>query len=202
MEKPHPSLEQTLLIVKPDGVQRTLIGEVLRRVERVGLKLVAAKIVVPDEAKARAHYTSDPTWLARVGEKSIAAAKARNAPHPETPVAAGEAILAKLLKYLSSGPVFAMVWQGAHAAAVVRKLVGGTEPLTSDVGTIRGDLMLDSYSMSEQDGRAVRNIVHASGSPEEATLEIPVWFGASEIVRYSLAHDRILYDVNLDGILE
>jgi nucleoside-diphosphate kinase len=202
MNTPHPSLEQTLLIVKPDGVQRTLVGEVVKRIERVGLKLVAAKIVVADEAKARAHYTSDPTWLAKVGAKSIAAAQARGAAHPATPELAGEAILAKLLKYLASGPVFATVWQGAHACAVVRKLVGGTEPLTSDVGTIRGDLMLDSYEMSELDGRAVRNIVHASGSPEEAALEIPVWFAADEIVRYNLAHDRILYDVNLDGILE
>lgn len=202
METPHPSLEQTFLMVKPDGVQRTLIGEVLRRIERVGLKLVAAKIVIPNEAQVRAHCTADTTWLAKVGEKSIASAKARGAAHAETPEAAGEAILAKLVKYLSSGPVFATVWQGAHACAVVRKIVGGTEPLTSDVGTIRGDLMLDSYELSEQDGRAVRNIVHASGNAAEAALEIPVWFTPGEILRYSLAQDRILYDVNLDGILE
>jgi nucleoside-diphosphate kinase len=202
MNTTHPSREQTLLIVKPDGVQRTLVGEVLRRVERVGLKLVAAKMAVPTADLARAHYTSDPTWLRRVGEKSIAAARARGEAPAGTPEEVGEAILAKLLRYLSSGPVFACVWQGAHACAVVRKLVGGTEPLTSDVGTIRGDLMLDSYELSERDGRAVRNIVHASGSPEEAALEIPVWFRDGEIARYSLAHDRILYDVNLDGILE
>jgi nucleoside-diphosphate kinase len=202
MKKPHPSHEQTLLIVKPDGVQRTLVGEVLRRVERVGLKLVAAKMAVPTAEHARAHYTSDPTWLRRVGEKSIAAAKARGEAALGTPEEVGEAILAKLLRYLSSGPVFASVWQGAHACAVVRKLVGGTEPLTSDVGTIRGDFMLDSYALSERDGRAVRNIVHASGSPEEAALEIPVWFRDAEIALYNLAHDRILYDVNLDGILE
>lgn len=202
MNTPHPSQEQTLLIVKPDGVQRTLVGEVVKRIERVGLKLVAAKMVVPTAEHARAHYTSDPTWLFRVGEKSIAAAKARGEAPDGMPEAVGEAILAKLLRYLSSGPVFATVWQGAHACAVVRKLVGGTEPLSSDVGTIRGDLMLDSYAMAERDGRAVRNIVHASGSPEEAAFEIPIWFRDGEIARYNLAHDRILYDVNLDGILE
>ncbi len=197
MNTPHPSQEQTLLIVKPDGVQRTLVGEVLRRVERVGLKLVAAKMVVPTAEHARAHYTSDPTWLPRVGQKALAAGSPA-----ATAEEAGEAVLSRLLRYLSSGPVFATVWQGAHACAVVRKLVGGTEPLSSDVGTIRGDLMLDSYAMAERDSRAVRNIVHASGSPEEAALEIPIWFRDGEVVRYNLAHDRILYDVNLDGILE
>lgn len=202
MEKTHPSLEQTLLIVKPDGVQRTLVGEVVKRIERVGLKLVAAKMVVPTAEHAKAHYTSDPTWLVKVGEKSIAAAQSRGAAHAATPLGAGEAILAKNMRYLASGPVFATVWQGAHACAIVRKLVGGTEPLTSDVGTIRGDHMLDSYAMSEADDRSIRNIVHASGSPEEAALEVPIWFAPSEIVRYNLAHDRILYDVNLDGILE
>jgi nucleoside-diphosphate kinase len=202
MNTPHPSAEQTLLIVKPDGVQRTLVGEVVRRIERVGLKLVAAKMFVPTAEHARSHYTSDSSWLEKVGEKSIAAAKSRGAAHPATALEAGEAILEKLLRYLSSGPVFATVWQGAHACAVVRKLVGSTEPLTSDVGTIRGDHMLDSYAMSERDNRAIRNIVHASGSPEEAALEIPIWFQPHEIVRYALAHDRILYDVNMDGILE
>jgi nucleoside-diphosphate kinase len=202
MNTPHPSAEQTLLIVKPDGVQRTLVGEVVKRVERVGLKLVAAKIVVPSAEHARAHYTSDPTWLVKVGEKSIAAARSRGEEPAGDAREVGETILAKLLRYLASGPVFATVWQGAHACAIVRKLVGGTEPLSSDVGTIRGDFMLDSYVMSERDGRAVRNIVHASGSPEEAALEIPIWFSPHEVVRYALAHDRILYDVNMDGILE
>lgn len=202
MDTPHPSTERTLLIVKPDGVQRTLIGEVLRRVERVGLKLVAAKIVVPDEALVRAHYTSDPTWLGKVGEKAAVAAKARGASELPDPATAGEAILGKLVRYMTAGPTFATVWQGAHACAIVRKLVGGTEPLSSDVGTIRGDLMLDSYEMSELDGRAVRNVVHASGSPAESAAEIPVWFQPAELVDYRLAQDAILYDVNLDGILE
>lgn len=111
-------------------------------------------------------------------------------------------ILANLKKYMSSGPVIAMVWQGAHAVKVVRKVTGGTEPLTSDVGSIRGDFVLDSYQMADTDTRAVRNLVHASGSPEEAEMEIKHWFNESELTNYRLIQDEILYDVNLDGILE
>jgi len=101
-----------------------------------------------------------------------------------------------------SGPVIIMVWEGAHAVAIVRKLVGATEPLVSDVGSIRGDFVLDSYSMSDTDKRSVRNLIHASGSTEEAEKEIKHWFKPEEIINYRLVSEEILYDVNLDGILE
>jgi len=107
-----------------------------------------------------------------------------------------------LKKYLISGPVVVMVWQGAHAVGIVRKIVGTTEPLTSDVGTIRGDFVLDSYQISDTSGRAVRNLIHASGSIEEAKKEINLWFREKEIISYRLIQEAILYDVNLDGILE
>ena len=96
----------------------------------------------------------------------------------------------------------ALVLQGAHAVQIVRKLVGGTEPLTSDVGSIRGDFVLDSYQMSDPDNRAVRNLVHASGSAKEAKQEIEHWFSDKELIDYTLVQDKILYDVNLDGLLE
>ena len=101
-----------------------------------------------------------------------------------------------------SGPIIAMVWQGAHAVKIVRKITGGTEPLTSDVGTIRGDFVLDSYQLSDMDGRAVRNLIHTSGSVDEAEKEISLWFQPEEIINYRLVQEQILYDVNLDGILE
>jgi len=107
-----------------------------------------------------------------------------------------------LKKYLTASPVLATVWQGAHAVDVVRKIVGATEPLTSDVGTIRGDYVLDSYIMSDNDGRAVRNLIHASGSAKESEAEIKHWFKENELVNYKLIAEQILYDVNLDGILE
>jgi nucleoside-diphosphate kinase len=95
-----------------------------------------------------------------------------------------------------------MIWKGAHSVKIVRKLVGGTEPLISDVGTIRGDFVLDSYQMCDTDGRAVRNLIHASGSSDEAEMEIKHWFKKDELISYRLVADQILYDVNLDGILE
>ncbi len=95
-----------------------------------------------------------------------------------------------------------MVWEGAHAVKLVRKLIGSTEPYSSDVGTIRGDFVLDSYAISDQDERAVRNLIHASGNMEEAEAEIVHWFGENEVINYRLVQEEILYDVNLDGILE
>ena len=103
---------------------------------------------------------------------------------------------------MASGPVIAMVWQGAHAIKIVRKITGGTEPLTSDVGTIRGDFVLDSYQMSDTDQRSIRNLIHASGSVSEAEMEIKHWFKSDEILNYRLIQEQILYDVNLDGLLE
>ena len=199
----HPSDERTLVIIKPDGVQRGLIGEVIKRFEQVGLKLVAVKMMVPSGEKVEQHYTLDPNWMRVTGEKTIKSYKEKGmTPPSEDPLTITAKILANLKKYLTSGPVVYMVLEGAHAVKIVRKLGGGTEPLTSDVGTIRGDYVLDSYQMADVDGRAVRNVLHMSGSVEEATNEINHWFKPEEITDYRIIHEEILYDVNLDGILE
>jgi len=202
-QKPHPSIERTLVIVKPDGVQRGLIGEVIKRYEQVGLKLVGIKMAIPSVEKIEAHYTLDPEWRRVTGEKTIKGYRDKGlTPPSEDPLQITALILANLKKYMSSGPVVFMVWQGAHAVKIVRKITGGTEPLTSDVGTIRGDYVLDSYQMADIDGRAVRNVLHASGSPEEAANEIKHWFSDEELIDYKLVGEQILYDVNLAGILE
>ena len=203
MSNPHLSTERTLVIVKPDGVQRGLIGEVIRRYENVGLKLVGIKIGVPSVEKIEQHYTLDPEWRRVTGEKTIAGYKKKGMQPPsEDPLEITAVILANLKTYMTAGPVVFMVWQGAHAVQIVRKITGGTEPLTSDVGTIRGDYVLDSYQMSDTDNRAVRNVIHASGSPEEADMEIKHWFLPSELVEYRLVNEQVIYDANLDGILD
>lgn len=199
----HHKEERTLVIVKPDGVQRSLIGEIIRRYERMGLKLIGIKMVVPDEAMIERHYLADPNWKMNVGTKTIASYEKKGETPPSTdPLTVGETVLASLKKYMTSGPVVPMVWQGAHAVEVVKKITGGTEPRTSDVGTIRGDFMLDSYPMADADHRAVRNVAHISGKVEDAEAEIPLWFSPKELVKYRLVQEQILYDVNLDGILE
>ncbi|MBI2046327.1 MAG: nucleoside-diphosphate kinase [Parcubacteria group bacterium] len=199
----HLKYERTLVLIKPDGVQRSLVGEIVKRFERIGLKLAGIKMLVPTPAHVEAHYTLDTNWRRITGEKTIESYRKKGIKPPsEDPLEITARILEGLKKYMTSGPVVAMVWQGAHAVKIVRKVVGGTEPLSSDVGTIRGDFVLDSYQMSDTDGRSVRNLIHASGSPEEAEMELKHWFTEKELVNYRLVQEQILYDVNLDGLLE
>ncbi|EKD24395.1 MAG: hypothetical protein ACD_81C00030G0002 [uncultured bacterium] len=195
--------ERTLVVVKPDGVQRSLIGEITGRLERVGLKLVGIKMIVPTPEFIETHYTIDPEWRRITGEKTIKSYKEKGQiPPSEDPLEITGVILKNLMTFMTSGPVVAMVWEGVHAVKIVRKLVGSTEPLSSDVGTIRGDYVLDSYQLSDKDGRAIRNLAHASGTVDEATKEIDLWFEKDELIDYRLVQDAILYDVNMDGILE
>ena len=199
----HPKFERTLVIIKPDGIQRTLIGEIVKRYERVGLKLVGIKMLVPTAELIEKHYTLDPEWRMRTGLKTIKGYTDKGLTPPEKdPLKITELLLKRLVKYMTKGPVIAMVWQGAHAVEIVHKITGGTEPLTSAVGTIRGDFVLDSYRMSDADNRSVRNLVHASGSPKEAIDEISHWFKEGELFDYRLIAEQMLYDVELDGILE
>jgi nucleoside-diphosphate kinase len=196
----HPKKEQTLVIIKPDGIQRNLMGEIISRYERVGLKLIAMKMMSATPELIEKHYTLDPEWRRVTGEKTIKGYKDKGLESPlQDPLEITRILLEKLITYMTSGPIIAMVWEGAHAVAIVRKITGGTEPLTSDVGTIRGDYVLDSYQMTDKDKRAVRNLVHASGSVKEAENEIKHWFKESEIIEYTHIQEKILYDINMDG---
>ena len=195
--------ERTLVIIKPDGIQRTLIGEIIQRYERMGLKLIGAKFMLPTATHVEEHYSLDPNWKMGVGTKTIAGYKKQGlTPPSEDPIVIGDTILDQLKSYLTMGPVLVMAWQGAHAVEVVRKVTGGTEPRSSDVGSIRGDYVLDSYQMADAGQRAIRNLVHASGSVEEAEKEIPHWFKKEELIDYRLVQEQILYDVNIDGLGE
>ncbi len=203
MNTSHPKNEKTLVLIKPDGIQRSLIGEVIKRYERTGLKLIAIKMLIPTSEMIETHYTLDPEWKLKTGLKNLQAYKDKGLTPPhDDPIKQSDMILEKLKNYMVSGPVIAMVWQGMHAVSIVRKITGGTEPLLSDVGTIRGDYVLDSYKTADDDMRAIRNIVHASGTAKEANDEIKHWFSDKEIISYNHIQDRILYDVNLDGILD
>jgi nucleoside-diphosphate kinase len=195
--------EQTLVIVKPDGVQRALVGEVIKRYEQCGLKLVGIKMLIPTKEIALKHYSIDPEWAIKSGTKTFESYKAKGLPLPgKDPVEFAEGIRRKLTEFMSSGPVVAMIWQGMGAVSIVRKITGSTEPLTSAPGTIRGDYTIDSYTAADSDARAVRNIIHSSGSVDEATKEIVIWFDKKEILNFRLVSEEIIYDVNLDGILE
>lgn len=199
----HPKKERTLVIIKPDGIQRSLMGEIISRYEKVGLKLVAMKMMMATPELIEQHYTLDPEWRRITGEKTIKGYKDKGLKAPtEDPLEITGILLKRLVKYMTSGPIIAMVWEGAHAVQIVRKITGGTEPLMSDVGTIRGDYVLDSYQMTDADQRSIRNLVHASGSVKEANDEIKHWFTEKELMSYRLIQETMLYDVNLDGMKE
>jgi nucleoside-diphosphate kinase len=199
----HPSKERTLVLLKPDAIQRALMGEIIMRYERLGLKLVGLKLVVPTAEQVEGHYTLDPNWRRVTGEKTIKGYRDRGlTPPSEDPLEITAKILQGLKKYLTAGPVVAMVWEGAHAVEVVRKVTGGTEPRGAAVGTIRGDFVLDSYTMSDTDNRAVRNLIHASGAVDEANMEIPHWFKKEEIFDYNVKSADIIYAKELEGIFE
>lgn len=192
----HPKYEKTLIIIKPDGVQRNLVGEIVSRFERAGLKLVAMKMVTADVEMIKKHYTLDPEWMRLVGEKSIKGLLDKGIePISRDPMVIAQSVIDRLSKYLTSGPVIPMVLQGGHAVSVVRKIVGSTEPVMSDVGTIRGDFVLDSYQMAMDDERCVRNLIHASGTVDEAVNEINLWFKDEEIMDYVLANEGVIYGV-------
>jgi len=198
----HPKKERTFVILKPDAIQRGLIGESIKRFEAAGLKLIAMKFVIADEDKLWTHYNKDEVWFQKKGEITIKNRQDMGMPIEKEAIEYGKDIIRALVKFMSCGPVVQMIWEGNQAIGVVKKIVGGTEPTSSDVGTIRGDLTLDSYELANRDERAVRNLVHCSDEVSEAEREIQLWFSEEEIMSYRLIAESILYDVNLDGTKE
>jgi nucleoside-diphosphate kinase len=198
----HPKKERTLVILKPDSVQRSLVGELIHRLERTGLKISAMKMTMATEDQCWAHYNKDETWFLKKGANIIKNREALGLPIEKDAQEYGKDIIRGLVAFMTSGPVVPLIFEGNQAIGIVKKIVGGTEPLTSEVGTIRGDYTLDSYELSSFDDRAVRNLIHCSDSVTEAEREIKLWFKEEEILNYRLLAEHILYDINLDGIRE
>ncbi|MCA9352880.1 nucleoside-diphosphate kinase [Patescibacteria group bacterium] len=191
--------QRSLILIKPDGVQRSLIGEIIKRFEQRGLKLVAMKMLHPTVEQCEAHYNKDDDWFTRKGEGIVADLQKEGLPVNKEAIEYGRDIIRTIVQYMTGGPVVALVAEGHEAPTVVTQLVGGTEPLNADIGTIRGDFTIDSYYMATVDSRAVRNLIHCSESNDEANREIDIWFDANEIMEYTTAQERILYDISADG---
>jgi nucleoside-diphosphate kinase len=190
--------ERTLVFLKPDGVQRGLSGEVLARFERAGLKVVGMKMVWPGRELLDRHYPNDESFLRTIGGKTKEAFAAygmdvRKESGTDDALAIGRQVRGWLIDYVSSGPVAAFVLEGIHAVTVVRKLVGDTLPYRAAPGTIRGDFSIDSPTVANLMKRPVRNLIHASGSLEEAALEIPLWFDERELYEYARADERAMF---------
>jgi len=154
-------IQRTLVLIKPDGVQRCLIGRILTRFEDAGLKIVGMKMEWVDEDKSKKHYSA----------------------HVDKPFYPG------LEKMITEGPVLAMVLEGVEAVEVVRKMVGSTEPKGSAPGTIRGDFAHHSYKHADAKGKAIKNLIHASGTVKEAEQEVALWFAGHELHSYNTVHD-------------
>jgi nucleoside-diphosphate kinase len=186
-------IENTLVLIKPDGVERAIIGRVISKFEDTGLKVVAVKMLAPDAKLAGDHYAADKKWFEDTGNRTIQAYKEKGIAIKETPVEVATRIRNYLIKSLSSGPVIAIVLEGNDAIPIARKLVGPTEPKSADPSTIRGIFSSDSYELSDERKRPLRNIVHASEDKKTAEREIKVWFKQSELVSYKRADEDALY---------
>jgi nucleoside-diphosphate kinase len=191
-------LEQTFVMVKPDGVLRGLIGEVMSRFEKRGLKIVAMKMIKPTLEQIDNHYPKDKEWIHRLGGKGFAVFQEYGLDPKELmgtddQMKAGESVRKWLIDYLDSAPVVAMVIEGFHAIDAVRKIAGPTLPSKAEVGTIRGDFSIDTPSAANITRRAVKNLVHCSETKEEAKHEIAHWFSDDELYTYDLPSHSAMF---------
>lgn len=161
-------IQRSLVVLKPDAVQRGIVGEIIHRFERVGLKIVGLKMVTPDEKLYRMHYEDIGQMITRRGEQAFR----------------------YNVEYMMTGPVIAMVLEGVEAIPLVRKIVGPTEPKSAEMGTIRGDFSHMSFGYSDAKGKGVPNLVHASSNQSEAQREIDLWFNANELYDYSDLNEK------------
>ncbi|MEX2008317.1 MAG: nucleoside-diphosphate kinase [Candidatus Spechtbacterales bacterium] len=193
-----PKQEKTVVIVKPDGVKRGLIGEVITRIESRGLKIIAMKMINASREHAHAHYPQTEDWLRGMGEKTLDNYR-QYGKDPVKEIGTDDTLeIGKMVSdwnvdFLTSGPMVAMVAQGVHAIDMVRKIVGKTVPAVAEMGTIRGDFSVDSPTLANANKRALRNIVHASGDPKEAEHELKHWFADEEIHEYKRAEEDIMF---------
>lgn len=192
-------IQKTVVLVKPDGVQRGIVGEVISRFERAGLKIVAMKMIWVGKDHVTKHYPESRTELMKaIGTKTLEAYEKYGKDAKEElgtmdPVEIGKMVNKWNVDFLSSGPVVAMLLEGAHAIEGVRMIVGHTLPLLANPGTIRGDYSIDSPALANTRKRPLRNIVHASGNPEEAKYEEELWFHAKEIFDYPRADEGVMF---------
>ncbi len=187
-------IERTLVLVKPDGVYRAMIGRIISAFEDAGLKVVAIKFVKPDKDLMGKHYVSDEDYLKSIGAKTIRSYKARGKEIGESELEIGKRIHGYLFDYLENNPVVAMVIEGNEAVANVKKIAGATSPTDADRSTLRGRYSSDSYDLADSKGRAIKNMLHVSGDKNDAEREVKLWFKESEIIAYRRVDEGLIYD--------
>jgi nucleoside-diphosphate kinase len=191
------TIERTFVMIKPDGVKRGLIGEIIQRFEKAGLKIVGMKMVQANKEQVEEFYPKNKEWFETVGNKTTKAYQNLGLSVQETFGTTnlekiGRTIKKWLIDFITSGPIVVMVVEGNHAINKVRSIVGYTDPLTAAPGTVRGDLSSDSIALANIMARATINLVHASSSQKEAEREIKVWFDESELFDYKRCDEDIV----------
>ena len=200
----HPTIQgiknqRTYCMIKPDGVLRGLTGEIIRRIELSGLKIIALKMVQADREMIIKHYPmSDQAWVDRLGDKGLNTFSdleldAKEFLGTDNKSEIGRTVADSLVDYMTSAPIVCMIVEGLQAIDMVRKLAGHTLPFKADMGTIRGDFSVDSPTIANVEGRAIHNLFHASETPQEAQNEIKLWFGQSEEIRYTRTGEEVMY---------
>jgi len=194
-----PAYGRTLVLVKPDGVQRGLVGEVISRIEKRGLKIIGLKMVKPSLEHIDNHYPKDESWVERLGHKSFSTFEEygidpKEVMGTDNKLEAGKKVREWLVNYLLEAPIMAMVIEGIHAIDMVRKIAGSTLPHKAEIGTIRGDFSVDSPAAANIEGRSIKNIVHASENKSEAEHEIAHWFAQEEIFEYRRADESVMFN--------
>jgi len=182
--------EKTLVVLKPDCVSRGIVGEIITRFEKVGLKIVAMKMLFAKKEQLEEHYYKDDKWLIEKGRGMI---KNKGYPEDYDLKKAGQEIVDGLVQDMMILPVIAMVLEGHNAVNVVRKICGPTNVEEAQPGTIRGDYSHDTYSLANVSDRPILTIIHASGDLKDAEKEIKIWFNLNEIYSYEKADEKIHY---------
>jgi len=180
----NPKEEKTFVMVKPDGVKKGLVGEIIKRFEQRDLKIVALDMFMPTTDQIDNHYPKDPAWVTRLGSKTLQTYEKYGYDAMEDfgttdAEKIGPEVRGWVIDYMTSAPLVKMVVQGIHAVDMVRKICGPTMPYQAEMGTIRGDFSNDSPALANAEKRAVANLIHASETPEEAEHEIKYWFGST-----------------------
>jgi nucleoside-diphosphate kinase len=185
----NPKQERTFVLIKPDGVQKGLVGEIIKRFEQRDMKIVALEMFQAKKSEMDNHYPKDEKWISRLGEKTLNTYQkygydVKKDFGSDDLLKVGKVVRGWLVDFMASAPMVKMVVEGVHAVDMIRKIVGPTMPYLAEMGTIRGDYSADSPALANAEKRAVYNLVHASETPEEAAHEIKHWFGKGGLYAY------------------
>ena len=194
----NPKEEKTVFIIKPDGVKRGLVGEIISRIEKRGLKIIALVMLWASKEEMNNHYPKDEAWIKRLGEKSMSNYRQYSVDPKEKlgtndPLEIGQMIRKWVVEYMTSGPIIKGVVSGVHAIDMVRKICGNSLPNLAEMGTIRGDFSVDSAVSANLNKRSIRNIIHASENKQEVENELSLWFKSEEIHDYKRAEEDIMF---------